>query len=282
MTKKKVRLVRRPAPGLETKRALTLKPSVSVGAAYARDLMGLTDEMYKEVEKAVLAEFRETAAADAADDFWSRLAARLASKFSAKATPLATGFLTRVERNATSNLERSLKSTSEDLTLNMKNTPAVNKAIKARISDSVDLITRIPAEFLDKVKQDVNDSLRKGNGLADLQASMEEGYGEAKRHAQLVALDQTRKAYTAVNTAKMRQNGITKFEWVHSGGSQEPRPYHLHTPAQGGLNGGIFDINDPPVINKKTGERGLPGDDYNCRCTMRPIVTFDDDDEAEE
>lgn len=281
MTKKKVRLVRRPAPGTETKRALTLKPSVSVGAAYARDLMALTDEVYAEAAKAVLAEFKETAAADAAQDFWSRLAERLASKFASKASVLATGFLTRVERNATTNLERSLKSTSADLTLNMKNTPAVTKDIKKRIGENVDLIKRIPAEFLDKVKKDVNDSLSKGNGLADLQTKMEERYGEAKRHAQLVALDQTRKAYTAINTAKMRQNGITKFEWVHSGGSQEPRPYHLHSPAQGGLNGGIFDINDPPVIDKKTGERGLPGDDYNCRCTMRPIVTFDDD-EAEE
>jgi SPP1 gp7 family putative phage head morphogenesis protein len=280
--KKKVRLVQRPAPlGTESKRAQTLKPSVSVGAAYARELQALTDEMYREAAEAVLAEYQETAAADAAQDFWSRLAERLASKFAAKATTLATGFLTRVERNATTNLERSLKSTSADLTLNMKNTPAVAKDIKKRIAYNVDLITRIPMEYLDKVKKDVNDSLSKGNGLADLQPALEERYGEAKRHAQLVALDQTRKAYTAINTAKMRQNGITKFEWVHSGGSQEPRPYHMHSPAQGGLNGGIFDINDPPVIDQKTGERGLPGDDYNCRCTMRPIVTFDDD-EAEE
>lgn len=282
MIKKKVRLVRRVDPlGTESKRAQTLKPSVSLGAAYAAELMKLTREMHEETAKAVLAEFRNTAAADAADDFWTRLAKRLASKFAAKAEPLATSMLARVDRNATTNLERSLKSTSADLTLNMKNSAAVNKDINQRIRDNVDLITKIPVEFLDKVKQDVSDSLRKGNGLADLQPAMEERYGESKRHAQLVALDQTRKAYTAINAAKMTANGISKFEWVHSGGSQEPRPYHLNSPANGGLNGGIFDINNPPIIDKKTGERGLPGDDYNCRCTMRPIVTFDDDDEDE-
>ena len=280
--KKKVRLVRRPDPlGSESKRALTLKPSVSLAAAYARDMQHLVDEMYDESAKAVLAEFQETAAADAADDFWSRLAKRMADKFAKKATVLATGFLTRVNANATSNLERSLRSTSEDLKLNMKNTPAVQKEIERHIGYNVDLITRIPFEFLDKVKKDVNDSLSTGNGLADLQPALEKRYGESKRHAQLAALDQTRKAYTAINSAKMRANGVTKFEWVHSGGSQEPRPYHLHSPANGGLNGGIFDINDPPVIDKKTGERGLPGDDYNCRCTMRPIVTFDDDEDEE-
>lgn len=280
MIKKKVRLVRKVDPlGTESKRAQTLKPSVSVGAAYVRDLQALTAEMHNEVVKAVLAEYKNTAAADAADDFWSRLAAKLASKFAAKAEPLATGFLTRVNANATSNLERSLKSTSADLTLNMKNTPAVTKAINSSIADNVDLITRIPGEYLDKVKKSVNDSLTKGNGLADLVPAMEERYGEAKRHAKNVALDQTRKAYKSINVVKMKTNGISKFEWVHSGGSQEPRPYHLHSPSQGGLNGGVFDINDPPVIDQKTGERGLPGDDYNCRCTMRPIVTFDDEDE---
>jgi len=280
--KKKVRLVRRADPlGAESKRALTLKPAVSVGAAYARELEALTELMHRETVTAVKAEFANTAAADAADDFWSRLAKRLASIFASKVTPLATGMLTRVDRNATSNLERSLKSTSADLTLNMKNSAAVNKDISQRITDNVNLITRIPEEYLGKVKQDVSDSLRKGNGLADLVPAMEQRYGEAKRHAKNVALDQTRKAYTAINTAKMRQNGVTKFEWVHTGGSQEPRPYHLHTPAQGGLNGGIYDINDPPIIDQKTGERGLPGDDYNCRCTMRPIVTFDDDEDDE-
>lgn len=283
MIKKKVRLVRKVDPlGTESKRAITLKPSVILGAAYARELMQITDEMYDIAAKAVIAEYQETAATDAAEDFWSRLAKRMASRFSARAAKLATGMLSRVERNATTNLERSLKSTSADLTLNMKNTPAVQRDIDERIDYNVKLITRIPFEFLDKVKKDVNDSLATGNGLADLQPALEKRYGESKRHAQLAALDQTRKAYTAINTAKMRQNGVTKFEWVHSGGSQEPRPYHLHSPAQGGLNGGIFDINNPPIIDQKTGERGLPGDDYNCRCTMRPIVTFDDDDEDDE
>lgn len=280
--KKKVRLVRRVDPlGNDSKRAITLKPSVSIGAAYSRELEKLTEEMYQEAATAVLAEYKNTAATDAAEDFWTRLAKRLASKFAAKAESLATALITRVDRNAATNLERSLKSTSADLTLNMKNTPAVNKAIKGRISNNVDLITRIPMEYLDKVKKDVNDSLTKGNGLADLQPALEKRYGEAKRHAQLVALDQTRRAYTAINAERMRANGVTKFEWVHTGGSQEPRPYHLHTPAQGGLNGGIFDINDPPIIDQKTGERGLPGETYNCRCTMRPIVTFDDDEDDE-
>lgn len=273
-------LKRRTVLPSDSERAQTLRASVSLGAAYVREWEALVEEMNRETVAAVKSEFSNTAKAeDAAGDFWDRLLTRLAGRFAAKATSIATGMLNRVDRNATSALKRSLKSTSLDVTLNMKNTATVNKAINQRIRDNVDLITRIPAEFLGKVKQDVSDSLRKGKGMADLVPAMEARYGEAKRHAKNVALDQTRKAYTAINTAKMKASGVRKFEWVHTGGSQEPREYHKNSVANGGLNGGIFDLDDPPIIDLKTGERGLPGDDYFCRCTMRPIVTFDDGDE---
>lgn len=279
--KKKVKLVRRVDPlPTDAKRALVLRPSVSLGAAYVREWEALVTRMHEETVKAVLSEFGNTAKAeDAIGDFWDRLATRLAAMFTKSAQGIASGMMQRVDRNATTNLERSLKDASADLTLTMKNTPAVNKAINSKIKENVYLIKRIPEEYLDSVKDSVRDSIKKGNGLDDLTEVMEERYGEAKRHARNVALDQTRKAYTAINTERMKANGVNKFEWVHTGGSQEPRKYHLDTVSEGGLNGGVFDINNPPIIDKKTGRRGLPGDDYYCRCTMRPIVTFDDDDE---
>ena len=42
-----------------------------------------------------------------------------------------------------------------------------------------------------------------------------------------------------------------------------------------GLNGGIFDFDNLPVIDEKTGERGIPGQAINCKCRMRPIVEFE-------
>jgi uncharacterized protein with gpF-like domain len=29
-----------------------------------------------------------------------------------------------------------------------------------------------------------------------------------------------------------------------------------------------------PVIDPRTGERGIPGQAINCRCVMRPLVEF--------
>lgn len=264
----------------DSERAMTLRMSPTIESAYVAEWHKLVEQMYAETVPAVLGEFRETAMAnDAKETFWERLQRRLMTIFERNAEALATGMLNRVDRNATNMLERSLKSTSADMTLKMKNTKATQHVIDERIKDSVNLITRIPAEFLEGVREDVNKSLESGKGLSTLEADMEKRYGQARRHAKNVALDQTRKAYTAINTAKMKQNGIRKFEWVHTGGSQEPRPHHKNNPANGGLNGGIYDIDNPPIMDPKTGARGLPGQDYNCRCTMRPIVTFDEDGE---
>ena len=71
--------------------------------------------------------------------------------------------------------------------------------------------------------------------------------------------------------------GFTHFEWIHSGGSQQPRSYHMRAHPSG-LNHGIFRIDEPPVIDPNTGTRGFPGDLPNCRCTMRPVLKFEDEE----
>ncbi|MDE2471811.1 MAG: hypothetical protein KGL35_24580, partial [Bradyrhizobium sp.] len=70
---------------------------------------------------------------------------------------------------------------------------------------------------------------------------------------------------------RMQAVGMTTYEWMHVGGSQEPRLNHV------AMNGKIYDLNDPPVIGKMYGQqvRGKPGDLPNCRCLMRPVLDFD-------
>ena len=43
-----------------------------------------------------------------------------------------------------------------------------------------------------------------------------------------------------------------------------------------GLNNGIFELEKPPVIDKRTGERGYPGQLPYCRCTIAAVVEFED------
>jgi SPP1 gp7 family putative phage head morphogenesis protein len=275
-------MARRLAPRLSklpngAQRAQTLRMPASVQIAYVNEWERLVREMHKEASATILREFAKPVATgmDAKESVWERMLRRFNEKFATVAPGLANGMMKRLERDAEQGLQRSLREVAEGFTLTPTNPKNVQKAIDDKVKENVYYIKRIPEQYLESVKKSVDASIAAGgNGLEDLTKVMNERYGEAKRHAKNVALDQTRKAYTAITTARMKDAGIKKFEWVHTGGSQEPRPYHLNE-----LNGRVFSIDEPPIIDKKTGERGLPGDAINCRCTMRPIVTFDFEDD---
>ena len=75
---------------------------------------------------------------------------------------------------------------------------------------------------------------------------------------------------TSLLTAKYRQIryeeiGIDKYEWS---AVMDKRTRHLHKE----LNGKIFDFRNPPIIDAHTGQRGNPGETYNCRCLSIPII----------
>ena len=63
----------------------------------------------------------------------------------------------------------------------------------------------------------------------------------------------------AVNT------GHTRYIW-QTAGDQRVRDTHRV------LNGKIFDFNNPPIIDE-LGNRGNPGEDYQCRCIARIILS---------
>lgn len=112
--------------------------------------------------------------------------------------------------------------------------------------------------------------------MADLQPAIEKLGGISKKRAALIARDQTSKATTAINKTRMAGLGVKKFKWLHSYGGKEPRPLHKDV-----LNGNIYSMEDPPVIDERTGERGLPGQLINCRCRMVPVIEFKAEDTTE-
>jgi len=153
-------------------------------------------------------------------------------------------------------------------------TPELREVIKASVIENVSLIKTIPAKYLDRVAGAATRAMLAGGEVKKLAETLTH-YGEMSlNHATRIALDQTFKAFTAINIRRFQNAGIKKFEWLHTGGSVHPREYHLAKyPA--GLNGGVFDLAAPPVIDQRTGERGYPGQLPYCRCTMAAVVDLD-------
>lgn len=197
---------------------------------------------------------------------------RFEGLFSELADRATKRMIERTTASSGSNVKKSLENIGAGVSLNVNMAAEpVKEVIRASSIEAANLIKRVPSEYLDAIGGDVMRSIISGRGLADLQPALEKQKVKVRNWAKNVALDQTRKVYNAVNREAIKSAGIRKFEWIHGGGSNDPREYHLlDYPA--GLNGGIFDMDDPPIIDKRTGERGYPGQLPFCRCTMRPVV----------
>lgn len=199
---------------------------------------------------------------------------RFQQLFNRKSKGLAEQMIGQANKASANATQTSLKEMSAGLTINKT---AIDKSmktiIKASVAENVQLIRSIPEQYFTRVQGAVMRSITTGNGLQDLVPAVQKYDGITHRRAKLIAEDQTRKVYSNLNFERMAKVGVKKFEWVHSGGGAEPRPLHLE------LNGQVFSMDDLPVIDEKTGERGIPGQLINCKCVAKPVITFDDAEE---
>lgn len=141
------------------------------------------------------------------------------------------------------------------------------------ISENIDLINKIPGEYVNnfkkpKVKEKMIEAISKSD-LHSLNEIIRINSKRSERRAELMAEDQVRKSFNAINKVRLQENGVNKYEWIHSYGGQFPRELHIE------YDGQIFSFDDPPIIEESTGEIGIPGQAINCRCTMNPIIEIE-------
>lgn len=261
-----------------------LRVSVGIEARYVAALNKAIDVMVRETKKAIaeIDDVAEDGAMDASTASQARIVMNALSRkfnkmFAQLATPVAQKMVSEADKNSAATLKASVTEMTGSYALKTDIlTTELNDIITASVAVNVDLIKRVPQKYLDQVKGDVLRSIQSGRGTADLVPALEKQGVTVKNWAHNVALDQTRKAYNAINAGRMEALGLDDYEWIHSGGSNHPRSYHKNV-----LNGTMCKLSDPPVIQKAEGSqrevRGKPGDLPFCRCIMRPVIKFDED-----
>ncbi|WP_337999362.1 phage minor head protein [Morganella morganii] len=190
--------------------------------------------------------------------------------FNSQAAEMADKFTSQVDMNAQRGLDDSLKQLSGGITIK---TPAMPEALKdkmiAATAENVFLIKSIPQQFHSRIEGAALRSVSQaGSGSKTLLDEIKAAGVKEEKRAVFIAVDQTRKITTAANYERMKSAGIRKAIWHHSAGSAEPRKLHQQ------LDGEVFDLDDPPVIDERTGERGLPGQLPNCKCFWTPVIDF--------
>jgi len=195
--------------------------------------------------------------------------------FARQAQTLADKFVRETDAASAGTLRASLRDISAGITLRplAAINPAIREVLRASVTENVNLIRSIPDEYFLRLQGSVMRNIQRGDGTAGILRTVEALGQVTQRRAELIARDQTSKATAALNAARLKALNIRKFEWLHSGGGKEPRQLHQD------MSGQVFDLDDPPVIDEKTGERGLPGQLINCRCRMIPVVDFGEPDQ---
>lgn len=140
--------------------------------------------------------------------------------------------------------------------------------ISAATNYNIGLIKSIPKQFHNKIYSTVMNVVQTGDASEIKKTLSQINWKGA--NIDLIAQNQTRRLNAQLTVERMKSLNISDAKWRHSHGQGNPRPMHV------ALDGAIFNINNPPITNKK-GERHLPGEEPGCACIMVPVITFNKD-----
>jgi uncharacterized protein with gpF-like domain len=260
-----------------------LRPNVGISNDYAKPIVNELELMFRDVRRELKKTFKEAnygQAMDASIASQSRillnwLLRKWQPRFDEIAKIATNRMINRTLKNSTVTLRNSLNEALPDLSINTSYSDEVlQEVIKASTLEASNLIKTIPYKFLNEVQGQVMRSITTGKGYEDLVPFLAKKYKGDVRKAQLVAADQTRKAFQSINTTRLKAIGVKKFIWIHSGGGKEPRELHIR------MSGNEYSFDNPPFIGVMYGKdvHGLPGDLPNCRCICKPVLNFDLED----
>lgn len=143
---------------------------------------------------------------------------------------------------------------------------AVGKAMRESLDRQTALITSLPTEAAQRVRDLTIEGISKGTRASEIAARIMETGEVTKARANLIARTETSRTATELTSARAQSIGSTHFVWRTSGDS-DVRPTHRK------LNGKAFRWDDPPECDP--GHHALPGAIWNCRCWAEPLFAED-------
>ncbi len=149
--------------------------------------------------------------------------------------------------------------------------PELSEEQKAEIARSYTenikgyVIKDFAQERIPEMRRKIQELVLKGYRTDKVQELLQKEYGIAARKAKFLAQNETTIMLSEYKKVTYKEMGFNKFIWrtITDGRERE-----LHKQ----LNGTVWNYDNPPIIDERTGNRGLPGQTYNCRCTQIPYM----------
>lgn len=118
-----------------------------------------------------------------------------------------------------------------------------------------------------KLREDIQPLVMAGYRTDSLEKIISRHKGVSERKAKFLARQETRLLVAEYTKNRMKQAGISRFRW-HTVLDGRERPEHK------ALNGQIFAFDELPIIDARTGEKGMPGQAFNCRCWAEAVIDW--------
>lgn len=148
--------------------------------------------------------------------------------------------------------------------------PPLRAAAEGFVAENVSLIKSIPERYFTEIEQAVMRNVRAGRRASVIENEIRDRYPKHASHAKLIARDQTAKLNSQITRKRHEALGVTGYFWRDSN-DDRVRPRHGFLGKQS-RSGRIFKYESPPVVDLRTGRRGNPGEDFQCRCTGEPAI----------
>jgi SPP1 gp7 family putative phage head morphogenesis protein len=148
--------------------------------------------------------------------------------------------------------------------------PKINKAMMDKLikgyNENQNLnIKNWSQKQIQRLRNAVTQSAMTGYRRDKLIALIQNEYKTTKNKAQFLARQETSLFMSKLKMERNLDSGVTKYKWSTS---HDVRARDDHKE----LNGKVFSYSQPPVVDKETGRRANPGEDYNCRCVAIAII----------
>lgn len=166
---------------------------------------------------------------------------------------------------------KGINDLEESILVNALDDKVLDAKIRAKTNENVNLIKTIGNDLLSKVETVIYEGAVSGDRAIDISKEIRRISAVSVGRARFIAIDQLGKFYSAVNTSRMHNLGVTKYIWRNSDdrrvrgnpSGKYPNSRYNHW-SRGGKT---FSFDKPP-------QDGNPGEAYGCRCFASPILEF--------
>jgi len=136
----------------------------------------------------------------------------------------------------------------------------VADTLEVIMRENVSLVRNVSDSLKRRIEHVVYEGFTSRTPAREIAKELSEATGIERKRAVRIAANQTNKLSSQLDTERMRQAGITQWEWRHSG-KVHFRPVHK------ARNGKIYTFENAP--------EDMPGMLPYCGCKKRAVLTFD-------